>query len=248
MANIIQERLQKLPSVDAILQDNVIQQQLKNCPRKIAVEMIRQTITSLREEILSNKDESDKRDLRALVARTSVERMEDFSKSYYQRVVNAAGIVLHTGLGRAVLSRAAMQQIQQELTGYSLLQVSLTDGKRSIREVQVEKLLTLLTGAQAATVVNNNAAATADCTQHHCRRQRGHCLPRPACGNRRFLPAARCHGFQRCQTRRGRHNQQNPSARLRKCHHRKHRRDSAGPSKQLQNSGFHQRSPAQGDG
>jgi L-seryl-tRNA(Ser) seleniumtransferase len=87
--------------------------------------------------------------------------MKDFSRTYYRKVVNAAGIVLHTGLGRAVLPDAALQQIQHQLCGYSLLQVSIEDGKRSRRDEHIEKLLTLLTGAEAATVVNNNAAATA---------------------------------------------------------------------------------------
>ncbi len=161
MAHTIQERLQQLPSVDGVLQHDLIQQQLKNCPRKIAVEMIRQTIAQLRQDILSGKNGSDKKDISTLVVRESIACMAEFSKVYYRKVINAAGIVLHTGLGRAVLAESAMQQIQQELSGYSLLQVGIEDGKRSMRDVQVEKLLTLLTGAQAATVVNNNAAATA---------------------------------------------------------------------------------------
>jgi len=80
---------------------------------------------------------------------------------HYRRVINAAGIVLHTGLGRAVLCSEAIEQIRDEMGGYSLLQVDLEDGKRSRRDRRIEDLLTILTGAEAATVVNNNAAATA---------------------------------------------------------------------------------------
>jgi L-seryl-tRNA(Ser) seleniumtransferase len=76
-------------------------------------------------------------------------------------VINAAGIVLHTNLGRAVLCRQAIEHLAEEMDGYSLLQVDLEEGKRSRRDGHIEELLQLLTGAEAATVVNNNAAATA---------------------------------------------------------------------------------------
>jgi L-seryl-tRNA(Ser) seleniumtransferase len=68
------------------------------------------------------------------------EQVETLLNPFYRRVVNAAGIVLHTGLGRAVLPAAAMRQLQQEMGGYSLLQVSVEDGKRSARDEQVERL------------------------------------------------------------------------------------------------------------
>ena len=79
---------------------------------------------------------------------------------HYRKVINAAGIILHTALGRAVLPAAALDQIQQQLTGYSLLQAELDSGARGKRDGRIEWLLTQLTGAEAATVVNNNAAAT----------------------------------------------------------------------------------------
>jgi L-seryl-tRNA(Ser) seleniumtransferase len=79
---------------------------------------------------------------------------------HYRRVINATGIILHTGLGRAVLPAQALRQIQNELSGYSLLQSDTETGKRSKRDECIEQLLQQLTGAEAATVVNNNAAAT----------------------------------------------------------------------------------------
>lgn len=75
-------------------------------------------------------------------------------------MINATGIVLHTGLGRAVLPPAAHRQIQEQLGGYSLLQVDIGTGERSRREGRIEDLVRQLTGAPAPTVVNNNAAAT----------------------------------------------------------------------------------------
>ena len=80
---------------------------------------------------------------------------------HYRKVVNATGIILHTALGRAVLPQRAMRQIADELAGYSLLQADPETGTRSRRDGRIEELLRQLTGAEAATVVNNNAAATA---------------------------------------------------------------------------------------
>ncbi len=76
-----------------------------------------------------------------------------------RRVINATGILLHTGLGRAPLSDSAMAAVQG-MNRYSSLEVTIETGARSRREERVESLLQELTGCEAATVVNNNAAAT----------------------------------------------------------------------------------------
>lgn len=150
--------LQRLPSVEKMLQSDPIRR-LTDCPRRIVVEMIRAAIAATRQTILSGKPLAE--DIETQVAEESVARVNDFLQSHYRRVVNAAGIVLHTGLGRAVLPAAAMRQINDELAGYSLLQVDIEEGKRSRRDQRIEELLQLLTGAQSAMIVNNNAAATA---------------------------------------------------------------------------------------
>ncbi|HOX08232.1 MAG TPA: L-seryl-tRNA(Sec) selenium transferase [Planctomycetota bacterium] len=76
-----------------------------------------------------------------------------------RRAINATGILLHTGLGRAPLCSEATAALSG-LGGYSLLQADPQSGERSLREEKVERLLVELTGCEAATVVNNNAAAT----------------------------------------------------------------------------------------
>ena len=75
-------------------------------------------------------------------------------------VVNATGVILHTGLGRAPMAEEAMQEVAKMATGYASLEVELDNGKRSQRDLSVRQLLCELTGAASATVVNNNAAAT----------------------------------------------------------------------------------------
>ncbi len=125
-------------------------------------------------------------------------------------MINATGIILHTALGRAVLPAKALRQIEAELSGYSLLQADIDSGQRSRRDARIEGLLQQLTGAEAATVVNNNAAATSIV------------LNTVACGKEVIVsrgqlveiggsfPLARRDGGQRRKTRRGGDDQQDP--------------------------------------
>lgn len=75
-------------------------------------------------------------------------------------VINATGIVLHTGLGRSVLPQSAVERVLRAGVGYCNLEIDLESGERGLRGSYVEDLLRELTGAEAALVVNNNAAAT----------------------------------------------------------------------------------------
>ena len=102
----------------------------------------------------------DATSLRRTILDAAKQLVQTSQKPYYRKVVNATGIILHTALGRAVLPERAIRQIASELSGYSLLQADLQTGERSRSDGRVEELLKRLTGAEAATVVNNNAAAT----------------------------------------------------------------------------------------
>jgi len=153
--------MRNLPSVDALLKDAT----LENCAgvvgRKVVVDSIRQAIDQVRALIVSKAAaELDETAIREEIIADVKQRLDAIAAPYYKRVINATGIILHTGLGRAVLPDRALRQIQEELSGYSLLQADTGTGKRSKRDEAVEQLLKRLTGAEAATVVNNNAAAT----------------------------------------------------------------------------------------
>ena len=84
---------------------------------------------------------------------------EQFQPSL-QPAINATGVVIHTNLGRAPLSQAAVERVAEVTRGYSTLEYDLAGGGRGRRDVHAEALLCRLTGAEAAVVVNNNAAAT----------------------------------------------------------------------------------------
>lgn len=152
--------LRKLPSIDMLLQAPELESFAKKIPRKIITDSIRQTVQQMREIIVACKvSELTEDTIRQSIIADTKQKINAAMKPHYCRVINATGIILHTGLGRAVLAPKALQQIQDELNGYSLLQLSTEKGKRSKRDERIEWLLQQLTGAEAATVVNNNAAA-----------------------------------------------------------------------------------------
>lgn len=153
--------LRSLPSVDALLKDAALENCAADVGRKVVVDSIRQAIDRVRALIASGSAaELDETAIRKKIIAGAKEHIKAVAVPYYKKVVNATGIILHTGLGRAVLPAKALRQIQEQLSGYSVLQVGAETGKRSKRDEAVERLLKRLTGAEAATVVNNNAAAT----------------------------------------------------------------------------------------
>ena len=156
-----QQILRKLPSVDALLKDPDLQSCAAELGRQVVANSIRQAIEEVRELILAEAPaETDEDAIRRKIIAGARHRLKAISRPHYRKVINATGIILHTALGRAVLPAQALRQIQDELSGYSLLQADTETGKRSQRDEHIGQLLQQLTGAEAATVVNNNAAAT----------------------------------------------------------------------------------------
>jgi len=153
--------LRKLPSVDALLKDPEMKRCVADMGRKLVVDSIRRAMDDVRESLMTGAPaEVDENTICQDVVLGAKEHLSAFRRPHYRKVVNATGIILHTALGRAVLSARALRQIQDELSGYSLLQADVETGKRSRRDECIERLFQQLTGAEAATVVNNNAAAT----------------------------------------------------------------------------------------
>lgn len=156
-----QDLLRKLPSVDAFLQDAELQELAAGAPRRIVVDGVRAAVDRVRKEILeAGTDRQDLPAVRRRMLSCAAAEIRLAIRPHYRKVINAAGVILHTALGRAVLPAAALGQIQRELSGYSMLQADIESGGRGKRDHRIQWLLKQLTGAQAATVVNNNAAAT----------------------------------------------------------------------------------------
>ena len=156
------ELLRSIPSVDALLSGKEMLPLAAAAPRPVLAEAARKATDAIRGAIL--RDElpgATPESVRLRVIEDAKRLATAAARPHYRKVINATGIILHTGLGRAVLPAVALEQIANELAGYSLLQADLDSGKRGDRDEPIEALLTRLTGAEAATVVNNNAAATA---------------------------------------------------------------------------------------
>ena len=94
------------------------------------------------------------------IERGTAERLRAAMRPSLIRAINATGVIVHTNLGRAPLSQAALERVREVAGGYTNLEYDLAKGTRGKRDVHAEKLIARLTGAEAAVVVNNNAAAT----------------------------------------------------------------------------------------
>jgi len=147
--------LRDLPSVDSLLRLPKIESRLDEFGRALAVQAARTVLDQARSEI---RDGGSAPSVEEIVNRVLL-FMRQATESSLRSVINATGVILHTNLGRAPLSRAAVRAIARVGNGYCTLEYDLEQGERGGRAPQVERLLCLLTGAEAALVVNNNAAA-----------------------------------------------------------------------------------------
>jgi L-seryl-tRNA(Ser) seleniumtransferase len=141
-------RLRDLPSVDELLRD----ERLAAEPRPLALAAARTALDRAREEIRAGADPGD-------VAERAAEELASLRRPQLRRVLNATGVVVHTNLGRAPLAAAALARVAETAGGYSNLEYDLAEGARGSRQDHCAGLLRRLTGAEAALVVNNNAAA-----------------------------------------------------------------------------------------
>ncbi len=147
--------LRKLPSVDKLLHTQAAAELIAEYGRPLTLEALRASLEDIRSHKDDHQEVPDGDTLLDQVRLTLV----DWSQSSLQPVINATGVILHTNLGRAPLSQAAIQAMRAVAQGYSTLEFDLQDGKRGSRYVHAESLLLRLTGAEAALVVNNNASA-----------------------------------------------------------------------------------------
>ena len=153
--------LRALPAVQRLLDEPPVRELQSRYGRDAVLSAAREALGALRTEILNGKVLENGADrLAALAVTDLIQRVEQRCGGGVRRVINATGVILHTGLGRAVLPKAAIQEIVDELSGYSAVEIDIESGKRGHRDAAVCDLVTALLGCEHATVVNNNAAAT----------------------------------------------------------------------------------------
>jgi L-seryl-tRNA(Ser) seleniumtransferase len=156
--NQAKEFLRQIPGVDAILQMEAIRDALSRHPRKVVLDAIREELDETRNTILQAPGSFSGIDPAGLARKIEL-RADRLAAFTLRPVVNATGIVIHTNLGRSILSEEAAGRLQTVCRGYNNLEYDLESGRRGSRHVHAEAILRELTGAEAALVVNNNAGA-----------------------------------------------------------------------------------------
>ncbi|HKQ49097.1 MAG TPA: L-seryl-tRNA(Sec) selenium transferase [Phycisphaerae bacterium] len=151
--------LAQIPSMTALL-DAAAREDFSGVPKSVLTDALREAVSAIRDELQHDAAASGTDFSAMAVLRRARALLSERHAQRLTRVINATGIVLHTGLGRSVLADVAMQRITKVAQGYCSLEIDLATGKRGSRGRYAEDLLCRLTGADAALVVNNNAAAT----------------------------------------------------------------------------------------
>lgn len=147
--------LRDIPSVDQILNHPRTEQLLGSYGHAWTVSAIRELQEDLRQKLPNLVEMPSEKEL--IDSLESI--LEHQSQPSLRAVINATGVLLHTNLGRAPLSRAALAAVESVASGYSTLEYDLAKGSRGKRDMHASTLLTRLTGCESALVVNNNAGA-----------------------------------------------------------------------------------------
>ena len=154
MVDSRQDRLRELPQVGEMLEHADLTQ--ASLPRWTIKEGVREALAERRAALLAG-GEADVSP--AAVAASALARARELARHHLRRVVNATGVVVHTNLGRSPLAPEAVERLTEVAGRYANVEYDLQRGERGGRGRGVERLLRRLTGAEAALVVNNNAAA-----------------------------------------------------------------------------------------
>ena len=154
-----QDLLRKIPAVDSILRESVLQELSGRLPAELLVREVQGVVDQVRQRILMGKTVEQNELLPQFLAGQAAHGSHLFLQPSLRKVLNATGTLLHTNLGRAPLPEKALKAIHDVADGYSNLEFDLDSGERGQRYSHVEKLLTQLSGAEAALAVNNNSGA-----------------------------------------------------------------------------------------
>lgn len=149
------ESYRRLPSVDRVLAQQEVRDLLQSYDHESVVALVRRELEESRRAVGNGQTAPSLDDIANAVA----QRAREEWRPRPQRLINATGVILHTNLGRAPLSAEAAQAALQVAQGYTDLELDLANGKRGSRQAHAAALLSQLTGADAALVVNNNASA-----------------------------------------------------------------------------------------
>ena len=139
--------------------DKILEKLSKDTPQKLKLKITRQVLDELRQKILTNQINGEEELSIDKIVKKIEDKLKCALRPSLRPLINATGVVVHTNLGRSLLPEDVFKQIFQVAVNYSNLEYDLEQGRRGSRYSHVEEILCELTGAEAALVVNNNAAA-----------------------------------------------------------------------------------------
>ena len=148
-------QFRNIPSVERVIAAESLADAIQAYSREWIVDLVRQQLEKAREGVRQGGAAPSV----AEVAEATVRAVAEMTRPAPRPVINATGVIIHTNLGRAPLSRAAVEAARLAAEGYSNLEFDLENGRRGSRQAPLQSLLQELTGAEAGLVVNNNAAA-----------------------------------------------------------------------------------------
>jgi L-seryl-tRNA(Ser) seleniumtransferase len=154
--NMSKQNLRELPSVDEVLRSDNLQKCVTLYSKNLVTEIVRDILKKMRAEIIENHIIDTSGENIGLLVKNYLKNM---LKPSLKKIVNASGVVLHTNLGRAILCDEAIEALTIAASYPVNLELDLENGERGDRDSHLEDVLCRLTGAEAATIVNNNAAA-----------------------------------------------------------------------------------------
>ncbi|AXH09368.1 L-seryl-tRNA(Sec) selenium transferase [Malaciobacter halophilus] len=144
--------LKSIPKVDKFIKHKTFE----NYSKKLITKLAKEKINRLREDILSEKiTEFKEEDL----VKNIINEYKNITKPSLQNIINATGIIVHTNLGRSLISEKSFEKVKKVASSYNNLEYNLKEGKRGERYSHIVKTLQNLTGCEDALVVNNNASA-----------------------------------------------------------------------------------------
>ena len=147
--------LRNLPSVERVVNSDILAAAVATYGRDWLVDLTREALAEARRDILAGGEPRCLEDIAEAVKRA----VDELVAPSPRPLINATGVVIHTNLGRAPLSKAAIAAADAVAGGYSDLEIDLATGRRGSRQAHLQSLLRQITGAEAALVVNNNASA-----------------------------------------------------------------------------------------
>ncbi len=148
-------QLRNLPSVERVVSGQPLAGAVESYGRERVVELTREVLANIRRQVLAGAGAPSADE----ITRAVLGLIAGLAAPSPHPVINATGVIIHTNLGRAPLSQAALAAADAVGRGYSDLEIDLDTGRRGSRQAHLQSLLQRITGAEAALVVNNNAAA-----------------------------------------------------------------------------------------